>query len=351
MPTPRDTQAYLRALQETAHTFSSALQEPEVIQALLTQIGAVLPAHGTIVYLLSPGGDELISAGTWGLSEASLQKRPIRVSASRIDQRVLAGEVVVIADVSREPDFPYPKVVANASLRGLVAVPLSVRGRAVGVLHVYVDDVDVLCPEDLLLLDTLADLGALALEKVHLHQSLYRIAEVLNASLELQPMLQHVLEATVKQLGLKAASIRLLDPKRQLLLLTAAYGLSEAYLAKGEVRVAKSPIDQRVLRGEVVVLHDAEREPGFQYPAEVAQEGIRSVLAVPLTLKERTLGVVRVYSAQPRDFGPVAQSFLTSVAGLVALAIENAELFAALRARYEDLKLDVAEWHRFLALG
>jgi hypothetical protein len=29
----------------------------------------------------------------------------------------------------------------------------------------------------------------------------------------------------------------------------------------------------------------------------------------------------------------------------------NAELYAALQARYEDVKLDVAEWHRFLALG
>ena len=349
MPNGCDTQAYLRALQETAHTFSSVLQEPEIIQALLIQVGAVLPTRAAAVRLLSPDGEEFLLAGVQGLSEIYLQKRPIRVSESRIDQRVLAGEVVVIADVTRESDFPYPEVAASESLRGMVAVPLSVRGRAIGVLQVYVNDTNTLCPEDLLLLNTLADLGALALEKVRLHQSLYRIAEVLNASLELQPMLRQVLETTVKQVGLKAASIRLLDPKRQVLLLMAAYGLSDAYLAKGEIRVTKSPIDQRVLRGEVVVLHDAE--PELQYPTEVAREGIRSILATPLTLKERALGVVRVYSAQPRDFGPVAKSFLLSVADLVALAIENAELFAALRARYEDLKLDVVEWRRFLTLG
>ena len=60
---------------------------------------------------------------------------------------------------------------------------------------------------------------------------------------------------------------------------------------------------------------------------------------------------MRVYSARPRHFGRVGRTFLASVAELVALAIEKAELYAALQERYEDLKLDLAEWYRFLALG
>jgi GAF domain-containing protein len=94
-----------------------------------------------------------------------------------------------------------------------------------------------------------------------------------------------------------------------------------------------------------------EHEAGFEYPDEAVLEGVRSVLVVPLRLKDRNLGVMRVYSVRARHFGPVSIHFLTSAADLVALAIENAELYAALQARYEDVKLDVAEWHRFLALG
>ncbi|MGQ9668016.1 MAG: GAF domain-containing protein, partial [Anaerolineae bacterium] len=75
------------------------------------------------------------------------------------------------------------------------------------------------------------------------------------------------------------------------------------------------------------------------------------VLVVPLVIKDRPLGVMRAYSARPRHFGPMAVNFLRSVAGLVALAIENAQLYASLRARYEDLKIDLADWYRFLALG
>jgi GAF domain-containing protein len=330
---------------------NSTLHEPEVIDALLDQSIAGLGARAAAVYLLSPDGDELWEAGVRGLTRTSPGKEILKVAESGVDQRVLAGETVIIPDVTQVADVQYPEAVTREGLKGMVSAPLRVRSQTIGVLRLYAKDTDRIQPEDTLAISTLADLGALALEKARLHQSLYRIAEALSASLDLKPMLQQVLEATVKEMWLKAASIRLLEPKQKVLRLVAAYGLSEAYLAKGTVHLAKSPVDQRVLQGRAVILYDVEHETGFEYPAEAVHEGIRSVLAVPLQLKARTLGAMRVYSARPRHFGPVAVSFLTSAAGLVALAIENARLYAALQARYADMKLDVAEWHRFLALG
>lgn len=347
----RDTVSNLGMLRKAVQAVNGALLEPEVIDALLDQAMAVLGARAAVVRLLSPDGDELLPAGSRGLSDTYLAKGAVRVAESVADQRILAGEVVILEDVTQDETFQYPEAAAREGLMGMIAGPLRVRTRPIGVLRIYVDDTKELWPEELVVLGTLADVGAQALEKARLHKSLYRIAEALSASLDLEPMLDQVLEATVEEMWLKAGSIRLLDPKRQVLRLAAAYGLGEAYLSKGTVHLAKSPVDQRVLEGNAVVLYDVEHEAGFEYPAEAAQEGIRSVLAVPLSLKDRTLGVMRVYSARPRHFGPVSISFLTSTADLVALAIENAELYGALQTRYEDVKLDVAEWHRFLALG
>jgi GAF domain-containing protein len=346
----RDTAAYLGMLRETAHTFSGVQRDADVVQALLVQVVSALEARGALVRLLSPDGDELLPTGALGLSEEYLHKGPVLVAESQVDQRVLGGEVVIIPDITQEPGSQYPEAAADEGLRGMVAVPLSVRGRVIGVLRAYIDEASALGQEDILLLDTLADMGALVLEKIRLHQSLYHIAQALNASLELRPMLTRVLAAAVKEMGLKAASIRLLDPQRTLRLV-AARGLSEAYLSKGKIHVDKSPVDQRALEGEVVVLYDVEGEAGFEYPEEATREGIRSVLVVPLKLKDRPLGVLRAYSAQSRHFGRVAIGFLSSIADLVALAIENAELYATLEARCENLKLDVADWYRFLALG
>lgn len=347
----RDTPSDLNLLRDAAQRVSGVLQEPEIIEALLDQAVALSGARAAMLRLLSPDGDQLLQAGARGLSDRYLTKGPEQVAKSGMDQRILDGETVIISNAGQHESVQYPEEAVAEGIQGIVAVPLWVRHQVTGVLRIYVDDAGQLTPGDIAAMGILADLGALALEKARLHQSLYRIAEALSASLELGTMLQQVLEATVKEMWLKAASIRLLDPRSQVLQLVAAYGLGEAYLAKGLVHVAKSPVDQRVLQGSAVALYDVENETGFEYPTEAAREGIRSVLAVPLRLKDRVLGVMRVYSARPRHFGPISISFLTSAADLVALAIENAELYAALQARYEDVKLDVAEWHRFLTLG
>ena len=343
-------EGYLESLQKTAHALSGALRETEIVQLLLEQVVSALSIHKALVLLLGREGDRFVLSGSLGLGEDYLKGTPLGLDQSPTNRRVLAGELVVVEDAAAEPEFSGPAA-ASESLGAIVAVPMSVRDRVIGVLHVYVEATGAFEPEEFVLLRAMTDLGALALEKVRLGQSLFRIAEAISSSLELEPMLQRVLNATVEHMWLKAGSIRLLKPKENVLRLVASYGLSEAYLAKGEVHLEKSEIDRHVLHGEAVVLHDVQHESGFEYVKEAAREGIQSILAVPLTLKTRTLGVLRVYSARPRHFGPVAVTFLKSVADLVSLAIEDAHLYAALEARHKELKLDLADWYRFLALG
>jgi GAF domain-containing protein len=343
-------EGYLMTVQNTAHALSSVLQEAEIIQLLLEQVVKALSIQKSLALLLGREKDQLLVAGALGLGDAYLKTLSQGSSKSRIHQSALSGELVRAAAIDLEPEFSQPEVMAEC-LKGLVAVPMMVRDHVIGVLHVYVDRVEELQPEEVVMLQAMTDLGALALEKVRLRRSLYRVAEAVSSSQELETMLQRVLEAAVDEMWLKGGTIRLLGPKGNLLRLVAAYGLSETYRAKGAVHLEKSGIDARVLMGETVVLHDIQGEPGFEYPREAAEEGILSALAVPLTQKKKNFGVIHVYSARPRHFGPVAVTFLKSMAGLISLAILNAQLYGTLKARNKDLELDLADWYRFLALG
>ncbi|HIQ04818.1 MAG TPA: GAF domain-containing protein [Anaerolineae bacterium] len=341
----------LQTLYRIAHAVNSSLDMRETLEAILRSVVEELHLKAAIIRLLSPDAQELRLMAAAGLSSAYLQKGSVRVAESGVDQQVLAGEIVFIPDVTTDPRFQYPEEARREGIRAVLALPLQVRERSIGVLRAYCAQECEFNNEERTLLRAVADLGAVAIENARLHTALFRIAEALNSTLDLKEMLQRVLAAVVMEMNLKAASVRLLDRKEKTLELAAAHGLSEAYLAKGRVLVAQSPIDQRVLAGEPVTLFDVEEEPGFQYPAEAAAEGIRSVLAVPLRVKDKTVGVMRVYSTRPRHFGPVGIRFLSAVADLVAIAIENARLYEALQASYEDLKLDVGEWYRFLSLG
>jgi GAF domain-containing protein len=322
-----------------AHTINGSLDLDTTLQSILTAVHETLGLDAATIRLLNPDADALEPAASIGVGLDILEGLPAKVTPGGIHARVLAGETV------------HQHGMGPASDGGLLATPLQVRGRVIGSLTLYCAARCNLDEPTVTLVQGVADLAAVAIENARLHTSLFRIAAAMTSSLELQPMLNQVLSATVLEMGLKAAAVRLVDPSGKRLELVAAHGLSEGYLGKGPVQISHSPIDQRVLAGQPATVYNVVEDPGFQYRAEAESEGIRSVLAVPLQVKERIVGVMRVYSAQPRSFTPVGIAFLQSVSGMVGVAIENAKLYEALQARYEGLKTDVSEWYRFLTLG
>jgi signal transduction histidine kinase len=129
---------------------------------------------------------------------------------------------------------------------------------------------------------------------------------------------------------MKACFIRLFDKSGTQLYIGGAYGLSEEYLNKGPVEVSKSLIDMEALSGGVVQVLEVADDLRFQYREEARREGIRSALCIPLSGKNRVLGVIRVYSAEPHEFSEQEQHLLLNLANLGAVAIENARSYSEL---------------------
>ena len=168
-------------------------------------------------------------------------------------------------------------------------------------------------------------------------KALYEVAKVINASLAPSQVLDEIVKAVAKTMKTKAASLRILGSRRQRLLMGAYCGLSEGYLRKGPVKVNESGIDQKALKGQCVYLADAQKDPDFQYNERAKQEGIRSVLVVPLRVGKKVIGVLRVYTAKKRVFDEQEVLFLEAVANLSAIALENARLHQALKKDYDLL--------------
>jgi|YNPBryantNP2012_1023418.scaffolds.fasta_scaffold04322_4 GAF domain-containing protein len=167
-------------------------------------------------------------------------------------------------------------------------------------------------------------------------QALYRIARTVNSSLDVMQILPLVVSHTTEALGVKACSLRLLSPDRRRLFIGAAHGLSASYRAKGPVDLAHSQVDQLALdRREPVIIADAQCDPRFQYGDQARAEGIVSVVVVPLFVQDQPIGVLRVYSSEPRDFSAEEIELLEAIASLSALAIENGRLYERLNRDYQ----------------
>ena len=167
--------------------------------------------------------------------------------------------------------------------------------------------------------------------------ALHQASLTITSSLELEQVLQSIVTSIKEVMQVKACALRLLDERTGQLQLRAVYGLSDDYLAKGPVDVEHSPIDSEALQGKTVIIRDVSADSRFQYKDDARREGIVSVLCVPLEVHGQAIGVMRVYTTEPCAFDDDDIHFLSVLASLSALAIENANLYYNLKSSYDGV--------------
>ncbi|MFH0963834.1 MAG: GAF domain-containing SpoIIE family protein phosphatase [Planctomycetota bacterium] len=159
--------------------------------------------------------------------------------------------------------------------------------------------------------------------------NLHKASQALVSTLDLQEMLNLITKLVTETLRVRSCSLRLLDESRKNLRIGAVHNLSESYLGKGAVPVANSLIDQQALAGRGVAVYDVSKDPRILYPREMAAEGLVSLLCAPLRVKEQSIGVLRAYSAEPREFTALETRIFEALGNQAAAAIENARLLSA----------------------
>ena len=172
--------------------------------------------------------------------------------------------------------------------------------------------------------------------------ALYEIAAVVNSVGTSEDVLQRIVESVAKASEAKGCSLMLLTLDKKLLLHTAAYGLSDWYVRKGPVHADKSIAE--ALEGRPVSVVDASEDDRIQYRKQAKEEGIASILSIPVMLGEEVVGVMRVYTAEPRDFTNADVELVGAAANLGAIAMEKARLYDSAKKDYEALRRDLAEW-------
>ncbi|HZN66730.1 MAG TPA: SpoIIE family protein phosphatase [Tepidisphaeraceae bacterium] len=156
-----------------------------------------------------------------------------------------------------------------------------------------------------------------------------RIAIMFAEARDLQTVLDRTARLLAEVMGVKAASIRLIDEEHDELVIKAVYNLSAEYLSKGPIRLSKADIDKTALgpAGFEYVANMA-RDPRVQYPQESTREGIVSMLSVGMRHQGKPLGVLRVYTDEEQTFSPLRIDLLKAIGAQAAAAIENARLLS-----------------------
>jgi GAF domain-containing protein len=225
----------------------------------------------------------------------------------------------------------------------ILVVPALIRGEIIAVLSIYTAKMREFSKDEVEFLQLLAGQGGWAIEikravdQLRTNTKLFlSLAANIASSLDIKAILQTLTEEVAKALGLKAASIRLLNDERTVLQLVASYGLSDKYLKKGPISAEKSIA--LALKGKPVAIIDAYTDKGVQYRQEKKEEGIVSILCVPIKAKDEVIGVLRLYSGTKRTFSEDEIGLVTALAYQGGMAIRNASLYLMLQDDLKDMK-------------
>jgi len=169
------------------------------------------------------------------------------------------------------------------------------------------------------------------------YESLVRITRSISMIRDPEEIVLISVEGVTSALNVKGCALFLIDKQSDLLSLTGSYGLSQEYLDKGPVSALKS-ISSSLEGGQPVAIYDVNDDPRLQYPEAALKEGIASILSVPIVIGERIIGCLRVYTAEPWEFGLNDVNFVQAVAQVVGMALELCRINKGYKESIDILK-------------
>jgi len=263
------------------------------------------------------------------------------------------GKAARIGDARHDPRY----VMLRPDVRSELAVPLEVMGEVRGVLNVDSDRENAFSQGDQELLEALSVQAAKVIQntwlfeqarlKARLLETLVRVSQVINSTLNLDDALPVITREACALMDAKVASIVMIDETGQFLELRASHGAGGAYIHKPKLSLDESFLGIVVRRKKPMQLENVQVSGLYQNQAVARDEGLFSLLSAPLVFGGQAIGTLNVYTGAPRSFSNEEIHILRALAELSAIAMEKARLYE----RVVDVEEQLRQNEKLSALG
>src|ERR1041385_7003767 len=176
--------------------------------------------------------------------------------------------------------------------------------------------------------------------------ALMKISTSINSIRGLDNLLERLLELLFEVVPAQRGAILLAD--QDSFETSLVFGLDRVLGKDASVTVSRTIVQQVLRDGVALLANDAASETTLASESLIAAR-TRSVMCVPLILFDRKLGVLYLDSTLVRDqFNRDHLQLVTAIAGIAAVAIENARQFEWLETENERLLADVNIEHNMV---
>lgn len=339
----------LRILHEVAKDISSNLELRELLNRIVAMIMNFVTADSCLIYLYDKQNDELILTASSKAKEKSIGRVKLKIGEGVTGWAAKEKRPVVLPkEAYKDQRFKTFTSLEEDKYQAFMSIPILSKDEVIGVMNVRNVEAHNYPEHQVNLLFTVSRYLGSAIHNAIIYEEVTRKAKQLDLLSEvsrtivsdhyLKEILQLIVAMTAKVMDSQICSIMLLDEKRNELFIAATQSLSQEYLSKPNLKVGQSISGKVVLEKRPTTVLDVTKEPGYMYPEVARQEGIVSLLSVPMMVKDRAIGVINSYTKSEHRFKQEEISILQTVANQAAVAIENTHLSEEILTAKEALE-------------
>ncbi len=348
-------QKLANALQETTRILGSTIELGDVLSKVLSHLAGVIEHEASLIMLLE--GKTLRVAAAAGLLDSEktsnltfeLADNPILNHSIRVRNATPVGDL--------KEGVPFDEMLTAQNILSYLLVPLLSMEEPIGVLTVCSSAPRSYDYETMAVVQAFANQAAVAIENARLFQMisqqnklvkqradrlelLYNMSTLLNSYLDMDSILYLTAQAMTRVFGVKQSGIVLLDEQKEYAQLVSGYRLQEDWSRTGlTIPIRGNALAEYVLRAkEPLAIDDAENEPlleSIRHP--LRESGIKSILIVPLVIKNEVLGAISLNSLGKRKrWAPEEVALAQTIANQIAVTVRNTQLYEETQRRLRE---------------
>jgi len=361
----------LEMLYESGLVLGQLLSPKEIARKLIDLMSAKLDWRHILIRLYHPEDETLellafslptaVSTVEYRTTEERFKAMITKAGDGLTGWAVQHRQVVRVGELAHDSRY----VETEPGLHSGMYIPLKAGERVVGVISIESEKPDAFSAANEHFVVTLANQATVALENSRLHEesfhqvkrleALHAIDQNIAGSFDQRSTLEVLLKHTLDQLGADAAVIFLLQPYQRALQYTVGKGFRTHIIETVSLKLGESLAGQAVTERRMIHINDQEaREPNSALAKLWLEEGFKCMEAVSLISKGQVKGLLSVYHRKAFTPDPTWSSFLETLAGQAAIAIESTQLFNGLQKANMELAVaydaTIEGWSRAMDL-
>lgn len=188
----------IKALSKISKAIVSELYLEDILKLIVTVTAEVMGSSICSLMLLDDKTQKLVIRATQSVSEIYLKKAPLKIGEGIAGKVALENKPKAIKDVTKEEEYRYKDIAKKEGLRSLLCVPLSVKGKVIGVLNCYTSKAHDFTSTEIDVLTSVANQAAAAIENTELMVK----SRVIQEELESRKLIERAKGFLMKQEGL-----------------------------------------------------------------------------------------------------------------------------------------------------